>query len=297
MAGENNNQAVRVYSKQFMQLLQAVYAKRAYFGDIFGTVQALDGVSNNKTAMSIKTSDIPVAVQEYSTDKNTAFGTGTGSSNRFGERTEVIYTDTDVPFSWNWAIHEGIDRSTVNADFQSAVADRLDLQAQAKVQLFDDKASAYLSSIAGTTKQLADYSPEAVLALFNDLASTYVNLQTVGVKVAKVRPELYNAIIDHPITTTAKSSSANIDENGIVTFKGFKIEEVPDAKFADNELAIVAIQNIGRQFTGIDTVRTMESEDFNGVALQGAGQAGEYIIPANRKAVLKVVQGAGVPEA
>ena len=296
MAGENNNQAVRVYSKQFMQLLQAVYAKRAYFGDIFGTVQALDGVSNNKTAMSIKTSDIPVAVQEYSTDKNTAFGTGTGSSSRFGERTEVIYTDTDVPFSWNWAIHEGVDRSTVNADFQSAVADRLDLQAQAKVQLFDDKASAYLSSIAGE-KKLADYSPEKVLALFNDLSSTYVNLQTVGVKVAKVRPELYNAIIDHPITTTAKSSSANIDENGIVTFKGFKIQEVPDDKFAENELAIVAIQNIGRQFTGIDTVRTMESEDFNGVALQGAGQAGEYIIPANRKAVLKVVKGTAVPEA
>ena len=294
MAGENNNQAVRVYSKQFTQLLQAVYAKQAYFGDIFGTVQALDGVSNNKTAMSIKTSDIPVAVQEYSTDKNTAFGTGTGNSTRFGQRTEVIYTDTDVPFSWNWAIHEGIDRATVNADFQSAVADRLDLQAQAKVQLFDDKAAAYLSSIAGATKTLSDYSPEAVLALFNDLASTYVNLQTVGVKVAKVRPELYNAIVDHPITTTAKNSGANIDQNGILTFKGFKIEEVPDAKFADGEVAITAIQNIGRQFTGIDTVRTMESEDFNGVALQGAGQAGEYIIPANRKAVLKVTK---VPEA
>ena len=45
-------------------------------------------------------------------------------------------------------------------------------------------------------------------------------------------------------------------------------------------------------FTGINTARTVESEDFDGVALQGAGKAGEYIPEDNKKAVVKVNIGA-----
>lgn len=296
MALENNNQSVRTYTPQFRELLKAVYAKQAYFGDIFGALQALDGISNNATAFSLKTSDIPVAVGVYNKDANVAFGTGTGKSSRFGDRTEVIYTDTDVPFDWGWTIHEGIDRSTVNANLDDAVADRLDLQAQAKVQMFDNAGAKYLSKNAATTETLADYTPDNVLALFNKLATTYINLETVGVKVAKVVPALYNAIVDHPLVNTNKNSSANIDTNGILSFKGFKIQEVPEAKFQDGEVAIVAIQGIGRQFTGINTARTIESEDFDGVALQGAGQAGEFILPANKKAIVKVAMSK-VPEA
>ena len=37
----------------------------------------------------------------------------------------------------------------------------------------------------------------------------------------------------------------------------------------------------------INTARTIESEDFDGVALQGAGKAGEFILPDNKKAVAK----------
>jgi len=292
MAGENNNQAVRSYQKQFKELLQAVYRKQAYFAEFFGGgLEALDGVTHNKTAFSIKTSDIPVVIgTEYNKDANVGFGTGTGNSSRFGPRKEIIYTDTDVPYTWEWAFHEGIDRHTVNNDFDATVADRLDLQAQAKIQMFDNHGGLFISQVADQTFELADLSNDAVLKLFNDLSTTYVNMEAIGTKIAWVKPALYNAIVDHPLTTSAKGSSANIDENGIITFKGFRIKEVPETKFQTGEYAYTSIAGVGKQFTGINTSRTIESEDFDGVALQGAGKAGEFILPANKKAVIKVVE-------
>lgn len=292
MAGENNNLAVRSYQKEFKELLQAVYQKQAYFREFFGGgIEALDGVTHNKTAFSIKTSDIPVVIgAEYNKGKDVAFGTGTSKSTRFGERQEIIYTDTDVPYDWEWVFHEGIDRHTVNNDFAATIADRSELQAQAKVQLFDDKGGLFISKAADKTVELAALENDAVLELFNKLSNAYVNMEAVGTKMAWVKPELYNAIVDHPITTTAKHSDVNIDENGILRFKGFQIKEVPETKFQKDELAYVSIVGVGKQFTGINTTRTIESEDFDGVAFQGAGKAGEFILPANKKAVIKVVE-------
>lgn len=289
--GENNDLPVRQYQKDFKKLLQAVFKKQSYFADFFGGgIEALDGVQHNKTAFSVKTSDIPVVVGTgYDKGENVAFGEGTGSSNRFGDRKEIIYTDTDVEYSWGWNFHEGIDRHTVNNDFDTAVADRLELQAQAKTRLFNTKHSAFIAASAGHEENLDAYTADAVLALFNALAAYYVNIEAIGSKKAKVNTLLYNAIVDHPLSTSAKHSAANIDNNGILRFKGFEIEEVPDAMFAENVCCYTYIAGVGKAFTGINTARTINSEDFDGVALQGAGKAGEYILPANKKAVCKAV--------
>lgn len=299
MATNNNNQAARSYQQQFRQLLQAVFQSRAYFRDFFGgNIEALDGVQHNETAFYVKTSDIPVVVgTAYDKGENVAFGTGTGSSTRFGERTEIIYTDTPVPYTWEWVYHEGIDRHTVNNDFQAAVADRLDLQAQAKIRKFNEQHSTFISSVAGHEEELADYSNDNVLALFNALDAYYTNIEAIGTKAAKVNSELYNAIVDHPLTTSSKNSSANIDQNNILTFKDFAIEKIPDAMLQDGEVAYTYITGVGKAFTGINTARTIESEDFDGVALQGAGKAGEFILDDNKAAVAKVTfsgSGGGV---
>lgn len=291
MAGENNNQAVRSYQKQFKELLQAVYQKQAYFREFFGGgIEALDGVTHNQTAFSLKTSDIPVVIgSQYNKDENVGFKSGTGNSSRFGPRQEIIYTDTDVPYDWEWVFHEGIDRHTVNNDFLATIADRSELQAQAKVQLFDDKGGLFISNVADQALELSEITDATVLKLFNDLSNAYVNMEAVGTKMAWVKPELYNAIVDHPITTSAKRSGADVDTNDILMFKGFQIKEVPEQKFQTGELAYTSITGVGKQFTGINTARTIESEDFDGVAFQGAGKAGEFILPANKKAVIKVV--------
>jgi hypothetical protein len=294
MPTANNDLAARSYQKQFRQLLQAVFRKQSYFGDFFGGgIEALDGVQHNAVAFSVKTSDIPVVVGTYNKDTNVAFGTGTGNSTRFGERTEIIYTDTDVPYTWGWKFHEGIDRHTVNNDLSAAIADRLDLQAQAKVQKFNAQHSAFISSVAGHEEKLNDFTPDSVLALFNTLSAYYVNIEAIGTKVAAVNTELYNAIVDHPLVTTGKNSNVNIDENGILRFKGFQIKETPDSLFQAEECAYIYIQSVGKAFTGINTARTIESEDFDGLALQGAGKAGEFILDDNKAAVAKVTVTVG----
>lgn len=289
-AGENNDLAARNYQLEFKKLLQAVFKKNAYFADFFGGgIEALDGVQNNEHAFYVKTSDIP-CVFGTGYDKNAAkaFGAGTSNSNRFGERTEIIYVDTPVDYTWGWNFHEGIDRHTVNNDFDAAVADRLELQAREKTGAFNAAHGKFISESAGHTEELAGYTAEAVLALFNALSKYYTNTGAVGVRKAKVTPDLYNAIVDHPLMTTAKGSSASIDKNGVAKFKGFLIQEVPDEMFQSGECCYTYIEGVGKAFTGINTARTVESEDFDGVALQGAGKAGEYILPDNKKAVVKV---------
>lgn len=290
-AGDNNDLPARSYQLEFKRLLQAVFKKQSYFADFFGgSIEAMDSIQENETAFYVKTSDIPcVCGTGYDKTATKAFGTGTGNSSRFGSRTEIIYTNTPAKYTWGWNFHEGIDRHTVNNDFAAAIADRLELQARAKTKAFNDAHGKFISQNAGHSETLLDYTDDNVLALFNALSKYYNNIEAVGTKRAKVCADLYNAIVDHRLTTTSKGSVANIDENGVVKFKGFLIEEVPDDLFQTGEVAYVYIDGVGKAFTGINTARTIESEDFDGVALQGAGKAGEFILPDNKKAVCKVL--------
>lgn len=290
MATENNDQAVRSFQLAFKQFLQAVFRKQSYFGDFFaGGLEALDGVQENETAFYVKTSDTPVVIGDgYKKDANTAFGTGTGKSTRFGDRKEIIYHNTPAKYTWEWDYHEGIDRYTVNNAFDQAIADRLDAQAQAKIQMFNKAHGKYIASVAAKELTLLSYSNDAVLKFLNDASKYFVNIQAVGNRVLRVNSDLYNAIVDHPLVSASKHSAVNIDENGLLRIKGFGIQEVPDEMFAADCIAYTYIQNVAKAFTGIVTARTIESEDFDGVAFQGAGKAGEFIIDDNKKAVVKV---------
>lgn len=279
----------KLYTKEFKELLELVFEKRAFFGDFFGgSLESLDGVQNNAEAFMVKTSDIPVVVGTYNTDANVAFGAGTGNSSRWGDRTEIIYSNTPVNYTWGWSIHEGLDRFTVNNTLEDALADRLDFQAQAKVNLFNKKHGEFISANASTEFEFNDYTDDKILQLFNNLSKYFNNKQAIGTKVAKVNSDLYNAIIDHPSVTILKNSDANIDLNEIVYFKGFSIEQIPENIFKEGDIAYVYIAGVGKAFTGIDVVRTFETESFNGVVIQGGGLAGEYILPANKEAVVKV---------
>ena len=292
--GNNNDLSARDYQLEFKELLQAVFGAQSYFGDFFGGgLEAMDGVQENEHAFYVKTSDIPVAVgTAYDTGANVAFGTGTGATSRFGKRTEIVYVNKPVDYSWQWLFHEGIDRWTVNNDFDVAIADRLELQARAKTAQFNAHHGAFISGAAGKIISAgADVGSLDVASVFNQLAAYFTNVGAVGTKVAKVTPDLYNAIIDSGLTTSSKGSTVNMDRNQAVMFKGFAIEEVPESLFQEHEVAYAYITGIGKAFTGINTTRTVESEDFDGVALQGAGKAGEYILPDNKKAVVKVTVG------
>ncbi|MCD8207141.1 MAG: hypothetical protein LUD72_04295, partial [Bacteroidales bacterium] len=264
--GDNNDLAVRSYQKEFRELLSAVFANQSYFSDFFGGgLEALDGVQENETAFYVKTSDIPVVVGDaYNTDADVAFGSGTGNSTRFGERTEVIYVDTPVPYTWGWVYHEGIDRYTVNNDFDSAVADRLELQARAKTAQFNAHHGAFISDSAAESFTLASEDEDGVIALFDEISAYFNNIQAVGTKAAKVNSTIYNILINANLTTTAKNAGVNVASNDITMFKGFQIEEIPDSLFAEGECVYAYITGVGKAFTGINTARTIEAQDFDG---------------------------------
>ena len=295
--GDNNNLSAKSYAPEFKELLQAVFAKKAYFGDFFaGGLEALDGITHKDKAFSVKTSDVACVITTgvvggtgaaYDTGAAVAFGQGTGNTTRFGERTEIIYTDVDAEYTWDWVIHEGIDRHTVNADFESAVADRLDLQAQQKIAMFNAKHAAFISAKAGKSVTAS----QDVKDTFNDLHTWFINKGVTGTWYAKVTPAIYSAIVDSGLMTTSKGGTVSENDQVVNKFKGFIIEEVPEDLFAAGECVYAYAGGVAKAFTGIETARTIESEDFDGVALQGAGKAGEWILPDNQQAVAKVVVG------
>lgn len=280
MATENNDLPVRIYQKQFIGLMQTVFGVQSTFTPTFGALQALDGIQNNAIAFSVKANDVPVAVGTYNTDSNVAFGSGTSNSNRFGPMKEIIYGDIDVPYSFGWSFNEGIDQITVNNDLNAAVADRLNLQAQAKTRLFNSKLGAYLVDSAAADLGAVD----DVNKVFEAASERYTDLEVVVPVRAYVTAEVYNAIIDHQLVTSYKGSAVNIDENGIMRFRDIIITKTPTRYMAGKSI-IFAPDNIGRAFTGINVVRTIQSENFAGVALQGAGKAGQWISDDNRQAI------------
>lgn len=278
--------AARRYELEFKELIQAVFGVQAYFRDMFvGDLEALDGVRESDTAFTVKTSDIPVVINKYNKDKDVAFGKGTGNSSRFGERTEITYVNEDVPYTHEWAFHEGIDYHKVNNDVESAVYDRLELQAIAKIELFNAWHGDYITENAGKQVKITTLNEASVIKAFNDLNKYFTDIGARGVRKAKVCPDVYAIIQDCTLTTSSKKSSVNIDNGDVLRFKGFDIEEVPTQLFAENEYIKAYIAGIGKCFTGINTARTIESEDFDGLALQGAGKAGEYVPEVNKKAI------------
>lgn len=288
MTTSNQNLSVRQYQPQYKGILNAVFEATKAFSGVTSSLQILDGVQHNTKAFSVKTSATPVVVGTYSTDANTAFGTGTAKSSRFGELKEVIYTDTDVAYDYTLAIHEGIDRYTVNTDLNAAVADRFKLQAEAQTRIVNKRIGKFLSDNAGKAETLSDFNEPTVRKLFNDLSAYYVNEEVIAPVTVYLRPELFNAIVDMTANTTAKGSGGSIDNNGLAKYKGFALVETPAQYFESGVVAIFSPDGIVIPFIGINTARTMEAIDFDGVVLQAAAKGGTFMLDDNKKAVVKV---------
>lgn len=281
---------VRIYTEEYRELLESVFTKQAEFGSFFGgTIETLDGVSTGDVAFTVKTTDIPMVVREYNKGENVGMGTGTSNSSRFGKMTEIKSSTIPVNYTGTWAVNEGMDRFTSNEALDILAADRLDLLAQEKIELFNQSHAKFISDSAAETKQLEDYSDESVTKLFNELSKHFTNKRTFGTKIAKVSPDLYNAILDHPLSTTKKNSSANIDTGEVTAFKGFVIEELAEDLFQEGEVAYAYIANMGKAFVGFDDTRVLTVHpDFSGMALQSAGKYGEYVPEGNKQAIVKV---------
>lgn len=288
MTTNNQNLPVCQYAPQYKKVLTAVFEATKAFSGLLSPVQMLDGVQHNSKAFSVKTNNTPVVIGTYSTGTNDVFGDGSGKKSRFGDLTEVIYTDTEVPYDYTLAIHEGIDRYTVNNDFAAAIADRFKLQSEAQTRQMNRRIGTFLNTNAGKTLTLDNLQEESIKKLFNDINAYAVNTEINAPLKAYIRAELYNAIIDMAGNTHAKGSSVSIDNNGLAKYKGIVLEETPQSYFHSGDIAYFGPDNIVIPFVGIETARTIEAQEFDGVKLQAAAKGGTFMLDDNKKALIKV---------
>lgn len=281
--------AIKIYTKEYSGMLRDIFEKKTYFLRAFGgALQTKDGIKDNENFLHLKTSDTDVVLQDYSTDGNVGFGTGTGKSSRFGPRKEIKSVDTQVPYEAPLSIHEGIDDFTVNDMPDQVAAERLALHAVAWAEYVDGLLGKALSDHASEVLT-GELTEDGVTKMFIQAHKKFVNNKVSKsiAHVAYVNADVYNFLVDNKLATTAKQSSANVDEQILYKFKGFVLVELPDDKFQAGEQVIFSADGVGVAGVGIQVARALDSEDFAGVALQGAGKYGKYIPEKNEKAILK----------
>lgn len=290
--------AIKYFTKQYAGMLPNIFVKRTPFLRVFGgELQVKTDAEYNDKFMDLKITDTDVTIQNYSTDANVGMGTGTGSSNRFGPRNEVKSIDETVAWEAPLAIHDGIDSFTVNDIPAQVVAERLALHAAAWAGHVNSFLGKAISDNASETLT-GELTEAGVTKLFADAHAKFINNNVSPdiAWVAYVNTELYNFLIDSELAKTDKNSSVNVDNQTLYKFKGFELEELPDAQFETGEQAYFTAIGIGVAGVGIKVTRTIDSEDFAGVALQGAGKYAKYIPTKNRQAILKAKLTAPVGE-
>lgn len=280
---------IKYYTKQYAGMLPKIFEVKSHFLRTFGgSLQIKDGIAQKDTFMDLKTTDTEVVIQDYDTGANVGFGTGTGNTSRFGPRREVKSIDTQVQYDGPLAIHDGIDDFTVNDIPSQVVAERLALHGEAWIENLNAVLGKEISDKASATLA-GELTEDGVKAVFNEASKAFTNnkvSKTLG-RVAYVTADVYNLLVDHKLTTPAKQSNANVANNEVLRFKGFDLEELADEYFQGTENIMFAVDNVGVAGVGIQVARTLESEDFAGVALQAAAKHAKYIPVKNNKGILK----------
>ena len=281
--------AIKIYTSQYAGLLQNVFKVKQHFLNTFGgNLQVKDGITNSDEFMKLKVSDTDVVIQKYDVGENVAFGTGTGSTNRFGDRKEIKSVDKTVEYEAPLAIHEGVDNMTVNDNADQVIQERAGLHAEAWTEDLNKLLGKAISDNASETLTGA-MKEDDIVKVFNDAHKKFINNKVSNdiPWTAYVNADVYSIIIDSKLATTAKHSGSDVDRQEILKFKGFNIVELADEYFQKDEQIYFAADNVGVAGVGIEIYRVLDSEDFAGVAIQSAAKYGKYIPDKNKKAILK----------
>ena len=275
--------AVKIYTKEFKEMLPMLFKAKSHFIHSFGGgLDVIDGVMNKTKAFTVKVSDMDVVVNDYDTSKGITDG-------RLGEMIEIISSDLEVDYEATKSINEGVDIATVNDNVDQITAERMEKQASAIAKLIDEACGNQLSKQASKTLT-GELTEEGVTKMFNEASKEFTQneVDTDIVKRAYVTSDVFNFLVDSKLATTAKNSSVNIDQNNLYSFKGFLLDETPDARFTKGENTYFVADNIGKVFAGFNEYRALtENTEFFGVALQSLIKYGTYVPEKNGKAIVK----------
>ena len=275
----------QIYTAQFLQAMEKLSESRVIFLKSFGgALQVLDGIVEAKTAMTLKVRNDLGGLEEYKTDADIT------KESRFGKVTEALYENVDVPFEAVLSKDILLDEVTINGDLEAAVADVMDylydLQADATNKVLIDKLS---KAGEETVKLTADPSKAELTDAFAKAREALVNakLRSTTEKVAYVSPEVYSKLVSLDLLTTAKHSTADIDNGTVDKFFGFTIEEVPAEYFEKGTNAIFTAVNVGVAGYGISHFRVVEAENAAGYRVQYAGKEAAIVPDVNKKYIVK----------
>lgn len=286
MTTENNNLGVKYYTKDYAGVFKTVFGAKSAFAGAFQDLQIETGISHNSTAFSVKTNNTPLVIGTYNTGANVGMGTGTSSSSRFGNMTEIIYADTDVPYSYTFSVNEGFDNFTVNNDLETAIADRMILNTEAQIRQTNVRSGAFISANAGHTEALATVNAEAISNLFDAVDEYMVNEEVAVPYTAYIVPTIYHTILNMALAT---NSPVTIGEDNVPVYKGIRLEKTPANYFAQGDGAYFIPDQIFIHFLGIETTYVHDVvDDFYGKSLKAAGKGGSYVNDDNKKAIVKV---------
>ena len=285
MATKNQNKPANAYASQLVAVLPTVFETERKFGRAFSELQVLDGVAENKTAFSVKTSDQAIVVNTY--DK-TAIADAKDSNNRFGKLQEIIYTNEDVDYDVPLSTNVLLDVTTVNNDLDFAVADNLIRTASEYTRDMNIADGKFFSDNAVIVEDIADLEDASTEALLNKLSAAYIDLEVAVDVTMYCKPELYGALVDSRLATSGKNSSVSIDENGLYWFKGFRIEAVPSKYFEEGDIAYLVPDGVAVPFIGISLACTIEDSKYAGLILQTLSQGGRFVLDDNKQAIAKV---------
>lgn len=278
------------YELQFKETYPTIFEKLAYLRGAFGgTVEIVDGVSNNENMFTIKTKIDSVVLGDYNTDANTGMGTGTAKSSRFGNIHENKWKNTQVPYTGTYAWNEAIDLHTVNNDPAKALAEITSEVAELLNDKYTERFAKSLVDNAGKELSMTAVDADNVIKAFDDAKTEFANnrIRKGVARRAYVKDGIENILVNAGLLTTAKNSTVNLDAGNVYVFKGFIIEVVPDSFFPENVDIIFAVDGVGHSFLGIETVRTLNLvEDFDGSLYQGALKYGDYIPEENKKGII-----------
>lgn len=280
------NMAVKIYTKEFAGQIPSIFkSKSAFLRSFGGNIQVIQGAEANDDFLNLKTSDTEVVIQNYNTDANVAFGSGTGSSNRFGPRHEVKSIDTQVSFDSPQSIHDGVDNYTVNDIPEQVVAERLAMHAAKWASAYDLKLGAEIAANASKIIE-GKLTENGVNKAFSEARKEFVNNEVSDTVawVAYVTADVMNLLVDSRLARWDKGSTVSMDNAEVYKYKGFILVEVADSKMT-KDIYFVA-DGVGVAGVGIPMTRTIDSEEFAGVAIQSAGKLGKYIPEKNKNAIV-----------
>lgn len=273
----------QLYTDKLLMNLPSIFNAKTAFAAFMAPVQSLDGVANGTKAFTVKRSATPVVINSYNDDTDLNDG-----KSRFGDINEIKYGDLDVDYDFQDALNEAIDKFTVNAEEQQAVADRHELQATAITRHTNVRFAKYANKVAGKSFTLVDYSAENVAKLFDQMSAYFKNIEVDAKLYAYVTPNLFNAMVALIQFKSLVGATVDVNNDQLVNYKGFVVQAEADRYFTAKDIAYVGAEKINIPFIGIEISRTIDSEKFAGQLLQTATRGGNYIHEDNRIALAKV---------